>query len=275
MTNLNVLDNTNTPLGVAGDWHGNQDWAVRALTAFHTNGINVILHVGDFGFWNHQTSGQDYLTCVNDMLEQFDMVLIVTPGNHENYVQLSTFQPVPGRSGFVYDQDFPNILVSVRGARWEWDNTSFVFLGGANSIDRQGRIEGVSWWAGEQITLGDVYRTVEGGHAEVMVCHDCPTGVNLFGNHRDSDNGWSMAALAYAQQSRDSLRQAVDGVKPKVLFHGHYHRYLDVETVMNDGLDDYTIRTVGLDMDDSDANIGIFIPSTGEFTLLNVPALSV
>lgn len=254
-------------LGIAGDWHGNKGWAKHALLKFAHLDIKHVLHVGDFGFWPGN-SGRKYLYQVNKVAAMYGITLYVTLGNHEDYVQVSALQPHPTMEGFVYNRDYPYIVVASRGARWNWNGVSFVSLGGANSIDFTGRTENINWWKGERITLGDIYRTIEGGHADIMISHDCPAGVNIFGSHRDEKNGWSPTQLAYAGESRMALRQAVDGVKPDMLFHGHYHKFLDLTTELNDGLEDYTLRSIGLDMDESQKNLMILELATRDYLMI-------
>lgn len=254
-------------IGIAGDWHGNMQWSRTAIDKLAAHGIKHVLHVGDFGFWPGN-GGKKYLHRVNKLLSNHGMTLYVTPGNHEDYVQLSTFTAHPSLPGFVFKEDYPHIVVASRGARWEWNGVSFVSLGGANSIDRQFRIENISWWRDESISLGDIYRTVEGGHADIMITHDCPAGVDIFGSHRDSNQGWTPTQIAYSNESRMALRQAVDGVKPDILFHGHYHMFLDLTTQMNDGIEDYSLRSIGLDMDGTKSNLILFELSSRDYTIL-------
>jgi hypothetical protein len=44
-----------TPVAVAGDWHGNFDWIGRAIPAAARSGAETLLHAGDFGFWPGHT----------------------------------------------------------------------------------------------------------------------------------------------------------------------------------------------------------------------------
>lgn len=37
-------------VGLAGDWHGDTEWALDALTRFAEVGVTTVHHVGDFGF---------------------------------------------------------------------------------------------------------------------------------------------------------------------------------------------------------------------------------
>lgn len=251
-------------IGIAGDWHGNTGWAMGALRAFHDAGISTVLHVGDFGVWPSQ-SAEVYIRKVQKTAQQYGITLRVAPGNHEDYVRIAAV-PVADDGWQHYR---PNILLAPRGHRWVFNNKEFVFLGGANSINREDLKNGINWWAEEQISLGDVYRTVNGGPADYMVTHECPTGVNPL-RHGVSDSGWSYSGLQYARQSSDMMRQAVDGVKPRVLFHGHYHWFHDTTAVLNDGVDDYTIRIVGMDMDTHVNNAAVFNTDTEELEMLTV-----
>lgn len=249
---MNILNK----IGVAGDWHGNLGWAVIALDQFAAAGVRRILHAGDFGYWPGET-GKNYLSAIHASLEQNDQELRVTLGNHEDYVQVAQLVEHPDVPGFVYDPDFPRILVASRGARWEWEGVSFVSLGGAASIDFEARIEGISWWKEERISLGDVYRTVEGGQADVMIAHDSAQGVYLFGSHRENREAWSYRALQYADQSRHMMRQAVNGVKPSIFFHGHYHIYKDEQVTLSDGVNDFSYRNVSLGKDGQANNMAV------------------
>lgn len=252
-------------VGVAGDWHGDTAWAVVALRALAATGVQHVFHLGDFGLWGG-VSGDQYLSAVNSTAERNNLMVFVTLGNHEDYTQLESMVPHPEFPGFVYNPSCPAVLFAERGARWVVDGRTFMSLGGANSIDKDSRVEWLTWWAAESITLGDVYRAVEGGHADVMLTHECPAGVDLFGSHRDSDAGWSPDAVRYANSSREMMRQVVDSVKPDLLMHGHYHRMVDRYTEMFDGVDRYTVRTVGFDM--NGAKLGnVAVLDVSDFTL--------
>lgn len=241
---------------IAGDWHGDTPWARFALKKIHLAHVTEIIHVGDFGLWPGE-EGIIFLNAVHEELESFGQTLYVTLGNHDDYTQFEALEAHPEMENFVYNPEYPRILIAKRGARWIWSGVSFVSLGGAASIDFEGRIEGINWWASERITVGDVYRTIAGGEADVMITHDAPKGVELLSNHRDSDKGWSQEALAYADDSRSMVRHALDGVKPSMLFHGHYHHYIDRMTTLTDGTEEYTYRHIGLDMNGYEKNISI------------------
>ncbi len=251
-------------VGIAGDWHGNLTWAVSAVNEFDRAGIDTILHLGDFGvgFKN----GDAYLRVLNQILIKNKQTIYVTFGNHEDYVRIAGMNVRD--DGLI--EIASNILGFPRGYRWVWEGRSFVSLGGANSIDKEFRLEGISWWAEEQISMGDAYRTMDGGFAEIMLAHDAPTGVPIPENHRSN---WSREALAYAAQSSDTLRAVVDVVRPTMFFHGHYHIYYDKLVTLGDFVanDVYKTRYIGLDRDTESNNIGVLRLADLDFKILPFP----
>lgn len=245
-----------TTIGLLGDTHGNTGWTLQMLGEFKRAGITRIYQLGDFGLWQGH-EGQKFLFKVNRDLRQNNQKMYVTLGNHENYVLAEALRPVTSGedTGWLWNPQYPNILFAPRVHRFEIEGVSFLSVGGANSIDREWRIEGISWWAEEQISYGDVLRAVDGGSAQVMLTHECPNVVNLFPN--GSTNSWSVEGLVYAEKSRIAMQNIVDEVQPELLFHGHYHFYADhTTTVFIDNQPAYDIRTVGLNRDTSLENIG-------------------
>ena len=243
----------NTRVAIAGDWHINTDWAVRTLESIADAGVSTVYHVGDFGFWPGQY-GQDYLDAVDATLERLGQTLLVTMGNHDDYVFADSL--VPAEDGTLPVTD--RISIASRGHRWSVDGVSFVSLGGAASINFQDLTEGIDWWRQEAITYGDVMRTVAGGQADVMIAHDAPNGVPALSVNSKNDNSkLSVEALQYAAESRYMMTHAVDGVRPKVFFHGHYHKAYINDAVLGVPGDTYNVRSVGLAKDKDANNVAI------------------
>lgn len=247
-----MIDSTIRRIGIAGDWHHNTDWAVKSLYALHKRGITNILHLGDFGIWPG-LAGEEYVNAVQKALYDFDQTIYVTPGNHEDFGQIYSKEPDP-TSGLIYFTD--NIVILPRGYRWKWFNKTLVSLGGANSIDFSMRIQGKSWWKEETISLNDVKNTVREGYADIMLAHEAPFGAPV---PIPSGVSWDEEALDYAFKSRNIMRTAIDGVKPRLFFHGHYHVYYDktVDLVDSTSHTEYHTRFVGMDRDRNGNNIGI------------------
>jgi hypothetical protein len=260
-------------IGIAGDWHINENWALWSLEKFSNAGLNTIAHLGDFGFWGG-LRGSEYLILVSYSLGLYEQSLFVTPGNHEDYDLISEeFLPIQDgeNAGWLAHPEYPGIYVTPRGHRWTWGGRTFVSLGGANSIDRSHRSEGVTWWAAEAITATDVERTISGGFADIFLAHDAPEGVDVFGNGLVPNlvGGWSPSEISYANESRGMLRAAVDVVKPMLYFHGHHHHYLDLTTTLVDGHGaTYSLHSIGLDMDDRRENLGVLDLDSLNFSIL-------
>lgn len=236
-------------VGVLGDTHGDTGWTLDSLDRFAEAGITHVLQLGDFGIWpNHEK----FLRKVNARLVKNGQILAVTLGNHENYARIAKAVPTPDADGWTILQGYRSILIAPRVHRFTWADREILSVGGGNSIDRFGRTPDVTWWSEEQITMGDVYRATAEASATLMVTHDCPDGVPLFGGHRASDDArflFGDAGVKYAAESRRALRAITDVVQPELLLHGHYHFYAPYLTPLDAGDSEYVLRSVGLTRD--------------------------
>ena len=86
---------------VAGDWHGNEEWAVsvirRVPTLLAGQSHRIILHLGDFGIWPDQ-AGLIYLEQVSKVLAEVDAELWFVDGNHEDFSQLARIRRTEANS---------------------------------------------------------------------------------------------------------------------------------------------------------------------------------
>jgi hypothetical protein len=213
-------DPEGAPFAFAGDWHGNTAWAVETITTLAAREVRVVVHCGDFGVWPGER-GTAYLRGVNAVLAEHDMVLGFVDGNHEDHVQLAALERKDG-VGWLAER----VAHLGRGARWDWAGVRFGALGGAVSVDKRMRAEGRNWWPGETATETDVRRLVDGGPVDVLVCHDRPAGAPLPFLAWVSKM-WPEDVQVEAAAHRDLLQTAVDGTRPHVIVHGHYHNHRD------------------------------------------------
>lgn len=239
-------------IAVAGDWHGNLGWALRALKIAHAAGARTVVQLGDFGYWRRDPATTKYLRRLERQLAELEMRLLWVDGNHEDHVLLRS-QPLDEDGARPISEHVTHLP---RGYRWTWpgpDGTPRIWLalGGAVSMDRDNRTRGRSWWPEEAITDQDIERAASGGRADVMVTHDAPHGVAVPGSH---NTGWPDTAVADAQGHRRRLRAGVDVVRPHELWHGHYHvRYdgqLDLGAAADSAGTD-VCHVHGLDRDDT------------------------
>jgi predicted phosphodiesterase len=233
----------NEPTGVvvAGDWHANGRWALKATyqaRLLYGNHIDTIVHTGDFGFNFHDT----FLDDLQDRLEMSGMFLYFVDGNHENFNRLYSFPIDEFGTRMLRDR----IRHLPRGFRWTWNGKTHLALGGGVSVDQHHRTENSTWWRQETITWPDCDKAVEGGKVDYMFTHDCPDGVDIPGITKTSDF-FPQVYINQSNSHRELLRRVVDEVKPTVLYHGHYHRRYG--NVLADK--DYLTKVIGLDCDGS------------------------
>lgn len=262
-----------TRIGFLGDTHGSAQVVLAALKRFFAEDITQIYQVGDFGFWPGKHGGV-FLTYVNTLLSKNGQTMYVTPGNHEDYTQIKSWQV--HEDGWMRARS--NILVAPRGHRWTVDERSFVSLGGAPSVDRKWRLRNQRssghplWWAEEAITSEDILKTISGGSADIMIAHDAPLGVpQIEEGIEGNPGGFAPEDLEYALQGRKDMLSVVDIVRPKLFFHGHYHFKVDDRLEIfneNTGLSD-TTRVYGLSADGRPFSSGILNLETLSFQFWN------
>jgi hypothetical protein len=217
-------------VALAGDWHGDRPWSDARLQSLGERGITTVLHVGDFGIWPGP-AGKIFLQAVEKVCAKYDIALLVTPGNHEDWGRLTKLWENPANrddSGSLQPLYLTeHVAVLPRGFRWTIGGRSFVSLGGAPSVDYPSRRPGKDWWPEEQMTQEDVDRTAAGGHAHVMIAHDSPGP--LWSTRpvteilRSNPMGWTDRALAYSTTGRERITEAFTRVAPLLFVHGHYH----------------------------------------------------
>lgn len=241
-------------VGLAGDWHANLPWALRALEEFANADIDTVYQVGDFGVWPG-ARGHRYLSSVNATCERLGIDLFVVPGNHEDYAQINAW-PVD-EAGWIIHPDLPMIRYAPRGHVWTDSGVSFGALGGAISIDKMLRIEGQTWWPEEDLTADEVERFIANAAAlpnrlDVMLTHDAPSGVRRGGV---TPSYLSPEIEHQARKFRLMLRDAADGAAPRWLVHGHWHMFVrDEFQGLSMRNSEYETQVLGLHMDDHEGN---------------------
>ena len=208
---------TNPPkVLLAGDWHGNTRRAEAVIAVAGQQDIPVVLHLGDFGFWTPGQGTDSYLAAVNRACVEHNVTLLWVDGNHED---IPTLNSLPLNEDGVR-RIRSNVLHLPRGFRWDWHGDTWMALGGAHSVDTHMRKEGVSVWQEEHLSDEDVEYASRPGGVDVMVCHDCPDGVYIPGLRSGQ---FPAVQIRRAEEHRELLGAVANAVKPKMLFHGHYH----------------------------------------------------
>jgi hypothetical protein len=144
-------------------------------------------------------------------------------GNHEDFSILYNY-PVDKKTGTR--TIFKNLYHMPRGTVMEIEGKLFGFLGGAESIDKSYRTEGLSWWPEERITEEDVetmINNVGNRQLDYFITHTC---THAF---RDKYFGpldltrWKLPS-GWEDNSMLMMDKAVSILNPKMHIFGHMHR---------------------------------------------------
>jgi predicted phosphodiesterase len=122
------------------------------------------------------------------------------------------------------NHDNPNVCRNHKF--WIADGTvenDMMFIGGADSIDKAWRTEGISWWADEQLSMADwnvCFDTYVRNKPRIMVTHDCPRQIypHLHSHH-------------VFENADDITSRSLDFIfnewKPEIWIFGHHHKSFD------------------------------------------------
>jgi len=248
-------------IGILGDLHGDLEHLVVVSRTMEARGIHVLLQLGDFGFIWPRTNWGRALDRIENRLRKADQILYFVDGNHEDFSRLDAFPIAADGLRRVR----PSIIHIPRG----WRTTlahgrTFAAMGGANSIDRGSREEGISWWPDESITDEDLER-LGTESVDILVGHDAPVPwPKLDSRLSQSPSWWSEEDQRYANEGREMLTRAFIAVRPKLYIGGHFHLYVSDSLAFPTG---FTTTIVTLDMNGPDRAFsqGILDLQTFEF----------
>jgi hypothetical protein len=189
---------------LVGDIHGNFD-KLSILIEKEGKEDAVFIQLGDFGIWPPEN-----LNVINEIKTENKIYFI--PGNHENWSVLSQFE-----NGKIHQLN-QNIYFCAFNSRLTIGDKTFGFFGGADSIDKMNRIEGLSWWRNEVITTGDMECFLNNpAPFDIGISHTCPNSFDLES---------LISYKIYADCSRVALDHIFKTIKPENWYFGHFHASL-------------------------------------------------
>jgi DNA repair exonuclease SbcCD nuclease subunit len=208
-----------------GDVHGKFDQLISKMeTILEGNtGVNFV-QLGDFGLGFEQPF-RDWNTLdpINELLKQSDSMMYVIRGNHDN----PSFWHL-GR-GF----DFSNIVFQPDDSIMLIEDKMCYFAGGAISIDRTRRRQGVDYWGAETYVPNiygyDDYPSEE--KVDILFTHDVYHPCSPYSVHNSESVKYFAESDKYLiediTESQVSMKILYDGIlrtNPNfVWYHGHYH----------------------------------------------------
>lgn len=197
---------------VVGDSHANTGFVRRAIEVAIEEGANLIIQVGDFGWWPRTTHGQAFIRKVSKYATGAGIDLWFCDGNHEDHDRLPH-----GAEGPVELAD--GIVFVPRGEVVTFGNRRFLFFGGAVSVDQAWRTPGVSWFENEVASRDEIERANDAGSFDVVVAHDVPEGTELELTMRLPE-----AVERACGNHRAMLAELCAAREPELWLGGHYHQ---------------------------------------------------
>ena len=191
------------PIYAIGDVHGN----FESLNTFINKKYpDIILQCGDNAYyWNEPKLGR---------IKSQNTKIYFVPGNHENW---DMFEERIGRHGKYPVEVEKNIFMCPIGSTLKINDKIILFVGGANSIDKQYRIPTVSWWSQEILNYNDFeYISDNIEKADIVISHTVPEYFNVGSQYTDNINDPTRKILNLIQYKYN----------PELWLAGHWHTYL-------------------------------------------------
>jgi len=184
---------------ILGDIHGN--WKNLNNLLF-TKFPDIVLQCGDFGYWPHMYDFSPKLPVMTK--------LYWCAGNHENWDMLDEWN----YSLLKNREMFPNLYYMPRCSYITLPNKmNVLFFGGAESIDKDNRILGVSWWK-QEIPGYDALDNLPDINIDIVISHTCPLEFDI-GEYFSKENDPTRRALSIIFKKYN----------PKYWAFGHWHTF--------------------------------------------------
>lgn len=231
---MREVTDESTVAALAGNGHGQRDGVQLILQCLFALEVTRLTCTGDFGIWFGADSRR-FTQRINDFAEDARITLTVTPGNHEDgklgsavFTTVGSGIPASIRS---------RLAVLSRGYRWAQAGRTYVWFGGAASIDCESCQVGCSWILGKLPPAEDFVALTASGHAEIMIVHASPApGTPKANRIRATANGWRENARKHAAHGAEIITSPRESVHSRLHVHGHFH--------LQDGVNLPTVRRI-------------------------------
>lgn len=216
-------------LYLMGDMHGQHDMHKLSTRKFHDQKnmtkSDYLIIAGDAGIvWDGGAEDR----YIQKILGNKRFTTLFVDGNHESHDLIDAYPVAEWHGGRVHHIT-DSIIHLMRGQVYEIQGIKIFTFGGALSIDKAYRKEGVSWWARE---LPSIEECVEGfnnleKHAwqvDYIITHDCSNRMfDKLAERKLFLNGKTKTQLSVF------LEEVETHVKFKKWFFGHYHYDIDID----------------------------------------------
>lgn len=233
---------------VAGDWHSdlvhltyNVPQLLDASFPDPNRQPTTLLHAGDFNITNGSRANKQFVRRAAQLASERAMRILITPGNHDSWSRLQA------RAEFTAGRPVRlagEVWALPRGYRFRIGGRQVLSFGGAGSFARPAKREGDTWWRSEMPSADEVVACIRLGGADIVVSHEAPAGGSTrVDNLLDRSPLRDPVGREYTALGRQRLRDVWDGVRPRLLFHGHHH--IQAEGKHPDGRRVYSLNKNG------------------------------
>lgn len=205
---------------VTGDTHGLQDYYKLHIFAGEHPELtkdDYVIIAGDFGaVWDSKTLAADLKPYA-----ELPFTVLFVDGNHENFDLLETF-PVEEWHGGKVHKIKPDIIHLMRGQVFEIEGKTIFTFGGATSIDKFMRREGLSWWKQELPTYEELDEGIanlkkHNNKIDYIITHSCSERALMYPQIRNS------ATLKLSCPESQMLSYIEETAEFKHWYFGHFH----------------------------------------------------
>lgn len=204
---------------VIGDSHSDYS-GIRKLNTLYGN--SIFLHVGDFGV-GFSNRDEEIVSQLGDLLDKNGNKLLIERGNHDSPKWFDNREIGPIK--FLKDNQVIRI-----------GSKDILFIGGAISIDRTVRKEGIDYWKDEAAII-DFQKVNEYNNVDVVISHTAPLCAPPFGLNNRNVLEWCARDKTLEQdllKERQEFSELKDKLQEKFniqrWLHGHFHSRISFET---------------------------------------------
>lgn len=192
---------------IVGDVHAEFDW-LNSLIARRKP--DVLIACGDFGYWPKYNKNGKLTGFMTDKIKADQTKVFWCDGNHEHF-ELLKLNTSNIQKPFEINK---NVFYCPRGAVLSFDEKKFLFMGGADSIDKNIRIRGYDWFPEEILSYQD-YLNLPDTNIDVVISHTCPDMIK--------DVILSEDPRKNNDPSTSILQMVYEKYLPQKWFFGHWH----------------------------------------------------
>lgn len=166
---------------------------------------DIVICCGDFGYWPNWPNSQK----LSDIKPQGSKIYWID-GNHDDHWSLRDRKT---------DELEKDIIYKPRGSTLKLDDgRNIFFMGGADSIDKHLRREGIDWFREEIIMQRDMLN-IPDEEVDIFITHTCPEEL--------LDDLIKFYPEKNCEPSNIALSELWKHYKPELWIFGHWHHYTE------------------------------------------------